>query len=67
MSKRTLTIENGKKEGFITVTLDYALEGEEKISLTYHLPDPDRARTLHELESEMWTRVKIQANRMLQD
>lgn len=66
MTKTTLTIENGKKEGFITVTLDCALESGEKILLTYHLPNADRAKTLHELESEMWTRVRIQAGRMLQ-
>ena len=66
MTKTTLTIENGKKEGFITVTLDCALEGEEKILLTYHLPNHGYSRTLQEIESEMWTRVRIQAARMLQ-
>lgn len=66
MTKTTLTVEDGKKEGFISVTLDYVLESEEKILLTYHLPSADRAKTLHELEREMWNRVRIQAARMLQ-
>lgn len=66
MTKTTLTIENGKKEDSITVTLDCSLESEEKILVTYHLPSGDRAKTLHELENEMWARVRIQAARMLQ-